>query len=60
MATIWSPTRKFQNWLEIEILACEAMEIHNIIPKGTSTAIAEHASINIDRIDEIELEPATM
>ena len=56
MAAIWSPTRKFENWLAIEILACEAMEIDGIIPKGTGKAIADTASININRIDEIELE----
>jgi adenylosuccinate lyase len=56
MAAIWAPTRKFENWLTIEILACEAMEMDGIIPKGTAKAIADKASIDIDRIDAIELE----
>ena len=33
MRAIWSDERKFQIWLEIEILACEAMARLGLIPK---------------------------
>lgn len=55
MAEIWSPTHKFQNWLQIEILAAEAMEHHGTIPDGVAAA-ARKAVINIKRIDAIEAE----
>jgi adenylosuccinate lyase len=55
MSAIWSPESKFKNWLEIEALVAEAMERGGAIPKGTATAIRT-ATINIQRIDEIELE----
>jgi adenylosuccinate lyase len=55
MAAIWSPETKFKNWLDIEILACEAMEVENLIPNGVAKS-AREAVINIDRIDEIEKE----
>lgn len=55
MTAIWSPTQKFQNWLDIEILASEAMEAENIVPVGVANA-ANKAVINIERIDTIEAE----
>ena len=33
MRAIWSDERKFQIWLEIETLACEAMARLGLIPK---------------------------
>lgn len=55
MAAIWSPETKFQNWLEIEALASEAMEDMGTVPSGVA-ASARKATINIARIDEIEAE----
>lgn len=55
MATIWAPETKFQNWLKIEAFAAEAMEGEGSVPKGTADFIRT-ATINIDRIDEIERE----
>ena len=34
METIWETETKYKIWLEIEILACEAMEQIGKIPKG--------------------------
>lgn len=55
MAAIWAPENKFQHWLSIESFVAEAMEAEGTIPKGTAAAIRT-ATINIDRIDEIEAE----
>jgi adenylosuccinate lyase len=55
MNSIWSPEVKFKNWLLIESYVAEAMEADGTIPSGTAKTI-QSASINIDRIDAIELE----
>jgi adenylosuccinate lyase len=60
MAAIWSEQRKFSIMLEVELLACEAMEEIGDVPKGTAAACREAAApmlperFPIDRIDEIE------
>ncbi len=54
MVKIWSDKNRFQIWLEIEILACEAQENIGVIPKGTSMVIKNKGSFDIDRINIIE------
>jgi adenylosuccinate lyase len=60
MAAIWSDQRKFAIMLEVELLACEAMEQIGDVPTGTAAACREAAApmlperFPIDRIDEIE------
>ncbi len=55
MSAIWAPENKFKHWLNLEIMAAEAMEDLGSIPKGTADEIRT-AKINVARIDEIELE----
>ena len=54
MTKIWSPEKKYQKWLDVEILACEAMAKLGKIPKSSLKNIKENVSINVGRIDEIE------
>ena len=54
MFTIWKPENKFNKWLQIEILACEALSELGLIPKQALTTIKEKAQFNINRIEEIE------
>jgi adenylosuccinate lyase len=54
MTRVWSPENKYQKWLEVEILACEAMAKLGKIPRKALKNIQEKVSINVDRIDEIE------
>ncbi|MEL7546493.1 MAG: adenylosuccinate lyase [Pseudomonadota bacterium] len=56
MTAIWEPESKYGIWLEIETLAAEAMEARGLIPVGTSAAVREKGSFEVDRIDEIEAE----
>ncbi len=56
MTNIWSTENKYKIWLEIETLACEAMEKSNLIPKGTTKNIKKRSNFDIDRIEEIEKE----
>lgn len=54
MAKIWTDQRKFETWLQIEILACEALSQLGQIPAEAVREIKEKASFDIRRIDEIE------
>ena len=56
MEKIWSTKNKYLIWLEVEILACEAMEKLKIIPKGTSKIIRDKANFDVDKVLEIEKE----
>ena len=54
MSKIWSDQRKFEIWLEIEVLACEAMAELSQIPKEDAAEIRQRARFSIPRILEIE------
>src|SRR5205814_1663139 len=54
MAKIWADQRKFEIWLEIEILACEAMAELGQIPKQDAAEIRKKARFSIPEILEIE------
>ena len=54
METIWSPQNRFQKWLDIEILACEALAQKGDIPQKALRTIKKKARFDVDRIDEIE------
>jgi len=55
MAMIWSPEHRYQKWLSIEILACEAMSKLGLVPESSLTIIKEKAGFDVKRIDEIEM-----
>jgi adenylosuccinate lyase len=54
MRKIWSDERKFQIWLEIEVLACESMAELGQIPKKDAEEIRRRARFSIPEILEIE------
>lgn len=54
MAAIWSPKNRYRRWLDIEILACEAMAARGEIPEASMRNIRDRAGFDMDRIDEIE------
>lgn len=56
MAAIWTPETKFEIWLEIETLACEAQEKLGAIPQGVAASLRERGRFEVARIDEIERE----
>ena len=56
ISEIWEPSNKFNIWLKIELLICEALSQNGLIPKKSLKIIKERASFNIERIDEIEKE----
>src|ERR1700731_1874577 len=54
MRQIWSEEHKFQIWLEIELLACEAMAELGQIPKRDAAEIRKRARFSIPEIAENE------
>ncbi len=56
MGAIWTEQNKYQAWLEVEILACEAWAEIGDIPKEDVAKIRENASFDVNRILEIEQE----
>jgi len=56
MGAIWTEQNKYQAWLEVEILACEAWAEIGDIPKEDVAKIRANASFDVNRILEIEKE----
>lgn len=56
MREIWSEEAKFNAYLKVEILACEAWSKLGEIPSEDVEALWKNASFDIDRIYEIEQE----
>jgi adenylosuccinate lyase len=54
MGRLWSEETKYQTWLEVEILACEAWAEMGKIPREAVAEIRQKARIDIARILEIE------
>ncbi len=52
---LWSPERRYQIWLDVELAACEAMEEEGLVPKGIAEKIrAQKLVLDANRIEEIE------
>ncbi|MFI3256565.1 MAG: adenylosuccinate lyase [Psittacicella sp.] len=56
MQDIWSDQNKFNTWLKVELLTCEAFEKLGIISKDEMSSLKQNACFNIERILEIEKE----
>jgi adenylosuccinate lyase len=54
MLDVWSEQNKFEKWLEIEILACEAQNKLGNIPRSALLKIKNRARFDIRRIEQIE------
>jgi len=56
MGRIWTEENKFQTWLLVEILACEALAKIGQIPKKAAQNIRKKARFSVERINAIETE----
>jgi adenylosuccinate lyase len=54
MGRIWTDQRKYETWLEIELLVCEALSQLGEIPTEAVEEIKEKATFDALRVDEIE------
>jgi adenylosuccinate lyase len=54
-SALWSPARRYETWLAVELAACEAMERAGVVPAGTTAELrGKKIALDPDRIDEIE------
>ena len=52
---LWSAATRYATWLEVELAACEAMEVDGLVPAGTARALRDkRLALDPDRIDAIE------
>ena len=56
MGRIWSDQNKFQQWLEVELAASEALAERGVVPVEAARLLRAHAAFDVDRIAEIERE----
>ncbi len=56
MTRIWSEEARFQKWLEVEVLASEALARSGSVPRSVAARIKKKARIHVGRIREIEKE----
>jgi adenylosuccinate lyase len=54
MGRIWSDTRRFETWLQVETAAAEVMAQAGIVPAEAAKDIRERGAFEADRIDAIE------
>src|ERR1700761_5389951 len=54
MRELWADEKKFSIWLEIEVLACEAMASLGLIPSADAEEIRAKARFSVPEIQEIE------
>jgi adenylosuccinate lyase len=56
MGRIWTEENKLAKWLEVELLACEALAERGEIPRQVVAHLRRYAQVNIARMQEIEAE----
>ena len=54
MAAVWADQRKYEIWLEIETLACEAQAEIGVVPKSDAEEIRAKGKFDLAEIMEIE------
>jgi adenylosuccinate lyase len=54
MGAIWDLKNKYETWLEVEVLACEAWAELGLIPREAVSEIKAKARVDVERILEIE------
>lgn len=54
IGNIWEDENKFRIWLNIEILACEAMHQLGVVPAADLKRIKSRATFSVKRINQIE------
>ena len=55
MRLLWGTKKRYDVWLQIELLVCEALARQGDIPKEAFSVIRSKAKVNQKRIDQLEL-----
>jgi adenylosuccinate lyase len=56
MGRVWSDQNKFQQWLEVELAATEALAATGVVPAEAARLLRAHASFDVARIHDVERE----
>ncbi|HAI21952.1 MAG TPA: adenylosuccinate lyase, partial [Clostridiales bacterium UBA8153] len=56
MKALWSEENRYQAWLEVELLSCEAWARLGVIPEAAVTGLRERCRVDVGRIEAIEAE----
>src|SRR5262245_35546348 len=54
MGAIWSETRRYETWLEVELAATDVLAEMGVVPAADARILRERARIDPARIEEIE------
>jgi adenylosuccinate lyase len=54
MGRIWSDQNRFEQWLEVELAASEALADMGVVPEEAAQLLREHAAVDAARVHEIE------
>ena len=54
MGAIWTDENKYRTWLQVEILACEAMHKQGMVPTADLARIKKRADFRVEEIEAIE------
>ncbi len=56
MQAIWSDQGKYRRWLDVELAVCDVLAERGAIPPDSARVIREKASVDAERVAEIERE----
>lgn len=54
MGAVWTDQNKFQQWLEVELAASEALAEMGVVPAADAALLRQHAGFDVERVFEIE------
>ena len=54
MGAVWTDQNKFQQWLEVELAAAEALAEMGVVPAADAELLRAHAAFDVERVFEIE------
>ena len=54
MRALWTTQHKYEIWLKVELLACDAMAAEGLIPHSAAQVIRSRARIDVARIEALE------
>src|SRR5512140_1441947 len=59
LAELWSDAHRYETWLQVELAACEAMEVAGHVPAGTAADVRAKAAGKLDAKRILEIEERT-
>jgi adenylosuccinate lyase len=54
IGAVWTPQRRFETWLEVELAATDAWAAEGVVPAEDAAAIRERAAFTVEEVNERE------